>query len=126
MTELQMIKDYINEMMLKFPKKPDQPPLEPQIYYMNGNDGTDFDWDCNDRTCEFYIFYDSKDQLGYMKVYATKRGTLEGYVFDTERYENGEPLPPRYIGESNTRRIMKWAYEEYDKDSIWDRPICCL
>lgn len=27
------------------------------IYYMNGNDGTAFDWEANDRCCEFYMFY---------------------------------------------------------------------
>lgn len=50
------------------------------IYYMNGNDGTDFDWQANDRTCEFMMFYKSTE-LGFAKLSIRKDGSLDGYVW---------------------------------------------
>lgn len=38
------------------------------IYYMNGNDGTFFDWTVNDRCCEFFVFYRSTE-LGFIKLF---------------------------------------------------------
>ena len=33
------------------------------IHYMNGNDSTPFDWNCNNRLCEFLIFH--KNEMGF-------------------------------------------------------------
>ena len=30
------------------------------IYYMNGNDSTEFDWNMNDRLCEFFVFHKNR------------------------------------------------------------------
>ena len=40
--------------------------LDGKIYYMNGNDGTDFDWKCNERICEFMVFHEN--EMGYIKL----------------------------------------------------------
>ena len=53
------------------------------IYYMNGNDGTDFDWDANDHTSEFYIYH--SNEIGFIKLYVNKDDTYTAYV-----YPNGE------------------------------------
>src|SRR5574344_15359 len=34
---------------------------ESKVYYMNGNDGTYFDWDNNNRTCELAILSNNDD-----------------------------------------------------------------
>lgn len=125
MTEIKMIKSYINDMRKRYPVKEGEPPLEPHIYYMNGNDGTEFDWDCNNRTCEFFVFFNSPKQLGYMKVYATKHGTLEGYVWDTERYSDGVELPSAPIGQSAARRILNWGIEQ-DEQGHYDEVVADL
>ena len=38
-----------------------------KVYYMNGNDGTEFDYYVNDRLCEFMCFYD-KNKMGAIKI----------------------------------------------------------
>lgn len=123
---LDLIKNYMEDMVKKYPPKENQPEVDLTVYYQNGNDGTDFDWDCNNRTCEFFLFYKSEKQLGYMKVYATKKGTLEGYVWDTERYTNGVELPSLQIGIDKCRKIKKYLFEERDNLSVWDKPIFTL
>ena len=55
------------------------------IYYMNGNDGTHFDWNCNDRLCEFVVFY--KSEYGFIKVILDKDDVLTGYVYKDRGYE---------------------------------------
>ena len=35
------------------------------IHYMNSNDSTFFDWNCNNRLCEFFIFY--KNRLALLR-----------------------------------------------------------
>lgn len=49
------------------------------IYYANGNDGTDFDWECNGRTCEFMVYH--KNGWGAIKVFYTDNNMMEGWVF---------------------------------------------
>lgn len=56
------------------------------IYYMNGNDGTDFDWDCNHRMCEFYSFYNNEE--GYMKLCINSNNTASIFM-----YKKNEMLP---------------------------------
>ena len=120
-----LIRDYILMALKSNPVKEKNKTIEPNIYYMNGNDGTDFDWDCNDRTCEFMVFYDSIDQLGYCQVYATKDGELVGYVFDTERYSGGVKLPPLNIGVNKAREIKRLC-KHYDNTNCWDKKVGAL
>ncbi len=78
---LQTITDLVEEKIKEIPdvKKED---LEEngKIYYMNGNDGTDFDWFVNDRLCEFMCFYDENKQ-GAIKVNLMKSGILEIFLY---------------------------------------------
>ena len=38
------------------------------IFYMNGKNGTEFDWYVNDKVSDFMIFYNDKDNLGAVKA----------------------------------------------------------
>ena len=51
----QQVLNYIQENIRdRFPEVTDSMLIDNgAIYYMNGNDGTDFDFSMNDRTCEF-------------------------------------------------------------------------
>ena len=39
-----------------------------EIYYMNGKDGTEFDWYVNDKLPPFMVFYNDETNLGAMKL----------------------------------------------------------
>ena len=38
------------------------------VYYMNGKNGTEFDWHVNDRLSTVMMFYDDEDKLGAVKA----------------------------------------------------------
>ncbi len=56
------------------------------IYYMNGNDSTQFDWAVNERLCEFYIFH--ANNMGFIKAFVFNDDSVEVYI-----YEHGEMQP---------------------------------
>ena len=47
-----------------------------KIFYMNGKDGTEFDWFVNGRLCPFMVFYDDEDNLGAVKALVAKNGEI--------------------------------------------------
>lgn len=57
------------------------------IYYQNGNDGTEFDWKCNDCLCEFMVFH-KQSEMGFIKLRVNRSGTIETYT-----YKDGEYYP---------------------------------
>lgn len=60
-----------------------------KIVYANGNDGTDFDFVCNNRLCEFMIYHGKElGEVGFIKTCVYADGTVETYV-----YPNGEMQP---------------------------------
>ena len=92
------------------------------IFYMNGNDGTEFDWICNQRCCEFYLF-DKSTQMGFIKVYVNDNDTLTGYMYLEEG--NGEPikLPTKNLLKGDALYIASVLYREADKKGIYDDNI---
>lgn len=66
-----------------------------EIYYMNGKDGTEFDWYVNDKLPPFMVFYNDETNLGAMKLSLYNNGEIEIYIYD----ENGKKL----IKEVHTR-----------------------
>lgn len=65
-----------------------------KLYYMNGDDGTVFDWGMNERLCEFMSFYDDSG-MGAIKINVMSNGTIWVYsfknraksAFKTEKFE---------------------------------------
>lgn len=51
------------------------------IFYENGNDGTEFDWQMNERLCEFMSYWRSS-KLGFIKIFINNDGSAEYYVYD--------------------------------------------
>ena len=50
------------------------------VYYMNGKNGTEFDWHVNDRLPNFMVFYDDEDKLGAVKASVYRDGGMLIYV----------------------------------------------
>ena len=42
------------------------------VFYMNGNNGTEFDWYVNEKLSAFMIFYNDKENLGAVKATMVK------------------------------------------------------
>ena len=90
------------------------------IFYMNGNDGTDFDWNANDRCCEFYILHDNK--IGFIKLYVNKGDTYTAYV-----YPNGEMSAVETtrgdLDEGDSLYLAALLYRKADREYIYDAII---
>ena len=90
------------------------------IYYMNGNDGTDFDWNCNDRLCEFYVFH--KNEMGFIKVCVNRNNSINVYI-----YEDGG-IEPTYKFKEELKELESEDFAIImnriaDKENLWDQPI---
>ena len=93
------------------------------IYYMNGNDGTAFDWSCNDRLCEFYKFYKSTE-YGFIKVFVNKNGYLDGYLYKDSGKANGIELGRVYWGENKAKQLRYFIGSKTDNIGRYDEIVC--
>ena len=114
---LKQIVDVVNEIRKEYPIIGNE--LDGKIYNMNGNDGTDFDWDMNDRTCEFMVF--NEKEMGYISITVNRDSTMNIYV-----YPDGAWLPiyefeRTYKGDVN--KLKNWLYRTFDMNGLWDESI---
>lgn len=118
---IELVIDYIKKAIKEHPIKTDKDTYFPEVFYMNGNDSTDFDWECNERTCELEVLY-SDQELTYVRVFITRKGFVQGWVWDTLENESRKPLEPLEIGERKAT-IIKNELRVFDNLGLWDKPI---
>lgn len=76
------------------------------VFYMNGNDSTSFDWEYNDRMCEFGIF--RSDEFYYLKATVNKRGEIKTYMYGNE---NPNEITGEFKGDIPYRIDLKSAVD---------------
>lgn len=90
------------------------------IFYMNGNDGTYFDWNVNDRCCEFYMYH--SNEIGFIKLFVNKGDTYTAYV-----YPNGEMSAIETVKgsleEGDSLYLATLLYHKADRKYIYDAVI---
>lgn len=94
------------------------------IYYMNGNDGTDFDWNCNDRLCEFMVF--GKNEMGFVKVCVNKNDTIDGWMYEDFGMRPTHTLEVAKLDDGEAEKFACQMYQIADARSIWDVKIDSL
>lgn len=57
------------------------------LFYMNGQNGTEFDWYVNDRLSSFMVFYNDEANLGAVKLYLNRSATADMFLYG-ERGKN--------------------------------------
>ena len=90
------------------------------IYYMNGNDGTDFDWNVNGNTSEFYMYH--KNEIGFIKLYVNKDDTYTAYVYPNGEMKAVETIRG-YLGEGDSLYLATILWTQTDRKLIWDEDI---
>lgn len=114
---LNQIVEMVNNIRKEYPIIGNE--LDGKIYYMNGNDGTDFDWKCNERTCEFMVFHEN--EMGYIKLCVNNDNSVNAYVYaDGGMLPNAE-IKTKFIGDVKVLAMM--LYETFDKHGLWDETI---
>ena len=90
------------------------------IFYMNGKDGTNYDWNVNEHTSEFYMYH--KNEIGFIKLYVNKGDTYTAYV-----YPNGEMSAVATIrgdlDEGDSLFLTALLYRKADWEYIYDANI---
>jgi len=92
-----------------------------KLYYMNGDDGTIFDWGMNERLCEFMSFYDDSG-MGAIKINVMANGTVWIYsfknransAFKTEKFE---------ISESGSLELAVLMEKIADQKGLFDKAV---
>ena len=90
------------------------------IFYMNGNDGTDFDWNANDRCSEFYMYH--SNEIGFIKLFVNKGDGYTAYV-----YPNGEMSATETVrgslNKGDSLYLAALLYRKADREYIYDSII---
>lgn len=117
----QQVLTYIRENIReRFPEITDDMLIENGVvYYMNGNDGTGFDFDMNDRTCEFMSFYKSSN-YGFFKVYVTRSGLIDGYAYLEDGHGEAIRLEPKHVGAEEAKEFARALQLSADNLKKWD------
>lgn len=117
----QQVLDYIKSSIRdRFPEITDSMLIENgTIFYMNGNDGTNFDFDMNDRTCEFMSFYKNSN-YGFFKVYVTRSGLIDGYAYLEEGHGEAIRLEPKHVGAEEAKEFARALQKYADDLKKWD------
>ena len=94
------------------------------IYYMNGNNGTEFDWYVNQKLSNFMVFYNDKDNLGAVKLIIHSDRNIYLYIYD----ERGKHLFKEIKDtiDDNSDELFKLAIalkNEADDKRIFDGDI---
>ena len=93
------------------------------IFYMNGNDGTDFDWKANGRCCELFLFYKTTE-LGFIKVFVNSDNTMSGYAYLNE--DSGDPIElskESFSSNDDALYLARLFFREADCKAIYDENI---
>ena len=53
-----------------------------KVYYMNGKDGTEYDWFVNDHLPTFMVFYNDENNLGAAKATVYTDSGMVIYLYD--------------------------------------------
>lgn len=111
----------IGEVREKFPVPDEQLLDNGTVYYMNGNDGTDFDFSVNNRLCEFMVFY-SNSEMGFIKILVNSDNSIDVYIYD-----DGATSPKEhYTDELECVEAKEFALVMYniaDLNRLWDMNI---
>lgn len=118
---IEKIKNVFAEIREKYPLITDEDlHSKGAIFYMNGNDGTDFDWNANEHTSEFYMYHEN--EIGFIKLYVNKGDTYTAYV-----YPNGEMSATETVRgnlyKGDSLYLAALLYRKADREYIYDAII---
>jgi hypothetical protein len=94
------------------------------VFYMNGKNGTAFDWYVNEHFPDFFIFYGDRENLGAVKAMLYTDGALAVYVYGDKGH--GDPVCFEERIEAAPEELLCLAAlltENADGRSVWDEDI---
>lgn len=112
--------NFLNAAREKYPCDVDR---NGEITYANANDGTDFDWQVNDRLCEFgWGTPDGKAWTFRCMVY--KDGSATTYCYPNGEMSPIDTLEEHLFTEDEAEQLYRMMYRSTDAKSLWDPSLC--
>ena len=97
------------------------------IYYMNGRNGTHFDWFVNRSLPNFMMFYDDESNLGALKLALFTNGEIIIYVYkDFGKTLDREIRMELDVSDQELWRLVTLLNNQADRLSLWDVNIHIL
>lgn len=123
---LNEIKKIINENINKYLPDVKQDDLEENgtIYYMNGRNGTEFDWFVNEKISNFMVFYNDEKNLGAIKLTICNNGGVLLYIYGDKGNKIVKEI--KTFIQASENEILQLAVilkNEADDNKIWDASI---
>lgn len=123
---LEQIKNIINDAIKEnFPDlKPEELEENGAIYYMNGKNGTEFDYYINKRLSSFMVFYDDKGKLGAVKLIVFSEGNATMYLYNEKGKNLFKTINTKL--DASKDELLQFAIMlrvQMDDKHIWDDNI---
>lgn len=94
------------------------------VYYMNGKNGTEFDWYVNDHLPSFMVFYNDEQNLGAVKLLLHNDGRIALYIYgDRGNKIIKEVQTSIEVAENELFNLAVILKNEADDKRIWDGSI---
>ncbi len=94
------------------------------VYYMNGKNGTEFDWYVNENLPSFMVFYNDKRNLGAVKLSIDTGGGVVLYIYgDKGNTVIKEVKTSIEVTENELFSLAVILKSEADDKSVWDANI---
>lgn len=93
------------------------------IFYMNGQNGTKFDWNVNEHVSPFYCYY--KNGKGAIKFLINRDGTAVAYYYLNGKNEPCNSIQTQF-SEKTAKDIAILMYTISDVKGLFDQPIANL
>ena len=120
------IKEYIAHARKRFPEITDDMLYTEDttefIFYMNGNDGTHFDYFVNSRLCEFCVFY-KETGMGFIKVFVNANDPVTGYIYPDNGEGDAITLDKVMLKHYDALYLATFLNKQADCKKIYDKPI---
>ena len=94
------------------------------VYYMNGKNGTEFDWYVNEHLPSFMVFYNDEQNLGAVKLSIYTDGGVEVYIYgDKGNKVIKEVQTSIEVAENELFNLAVILRSEADEKNVWDSSI---
>lgn len=94
------------------------------VYYMNGRDGTEFDWYINEKLPPFMVFYNDEANLGAVKLLLYSDGSTVVYLYGDQGKELVQEVHERLdVSPADLLELAVTLRNEADDRRIWEAGI---
>ena len=94
------------------------------VFYMNGKNGTEFDWFVNEHLPSFRVFYDNEEKLGAAKADVYDKGDIMLYLYDDGGKHLAKEIPVTLdISDEDLLALAVILRNNADENNIWNADV---